>query len=181
MRRILARAVRVAAHRSALLAERLCALPDGELVLLSPVRVDSSQFSQHQPYDEQMNGLEQQPNASPAWARFYNEVGSGFAVSVAPRIRRFYETTEVGRSTRTLLDVCCGTGQLARHFLDHGYEVTGLDLSDAMLDYARLNAGGSPRSRDCSFHSCRCFELSGRPSVRTRDLNVRCSQHAPNQ
>lgn len=85
-----------------------------------------------QPYDEHMKWSEKpQPDASPAWARFYNEVGSSFAVSVAPRIRRLYEATEMGRSTKTLLDVCCGTGQLARHFLDHGYEVTGLDLSEA--------------------------------------------------
>jgi ubiquinone/menaquinone biosynthesis C-methylase UbiE len=82
-----------------------------------------------------------QPEASPAWARFYNEVGSRFAVSVAPRIRAYYEATAVRPAKKTLLDVCCGTGQLARHFLDHAYEVTGLDHSEAMLDYARLNAG----------------------------------------
>ncbi|MBE0698268.1 MAG: class I SAM-dependent methyltransferase, partial [Anaerolineaceae bacterium] len=31
------------------------------------------------------------------------------------------------------------TGQLALHFLDHGYQVTGLDLSEAMLEHARAN------------------------------------------
>jgi SAM-dependent methyltransferase len=39
-----------------------------------------------------------------------------------------------------LLDLCCGTGQLALHFLDNGYQITGLDLSEAMLDFARANA-----------------------------------------
>jgi SAM-dependent methyltransferase len=79
--------------------------------------------------------------ASAAWAGFYDQVGTSFAVSVAPRIRAFYETTPVGTSNRNLLDVCCGTGQLARHFLDNGYRVTGIDLSEEMLRLARLNVG----------------------------------------
>jgi SAM-dependent methyltransferase len=79
--------------------------------------------------------------AGAAWARFYDRVGSSFAVSVAPKIRAWYETTSIGRENRHLLDVCCGTGQLARHFLDHGYTVTGIDLSEEMLRYARANAG----------------------------------------
>jgi len=40
---------------------------------------------------------------------------------------------------RSLLDVCCGTGQLARHFLDNGYRVIGLDGSEAMLRQAAVN------------------------------------------
>jgi SAM-dependent methyltransferase len=92
-----------------------------------------------------------QPDASPAWARFYNEVGGRFAVSVAPRIRELYERTETGQSNRSLLDVCCGTGQLARHFLDNGYRVTGIDLSEAMLHYARANAGDHLRRGRAKF------------------------------
>jgi ubiquinone/menaquinone biosynthesis C-methylase UbiE len=53
--------------------------------------------------------------ASAAWAGFYDQVGTSFAVSVAPPIRAFYETTPVCTSNRNLLDVCCGTGHLARH------------------------------------------------------------------
>jgi 2-polyprenyl-3-methyl-5-hydroxy-6-metoxy-1,4-benzoquinol methylase len=82
-----------------------------------------------------------QPDASPGWARFYNEVGGRFAISVAPRIREFHERTGTGRSNRWLLDVCCSTGQLVRHFLDNGYGVTGIDLSQAVLHYALANAG----------------------------------------
>jgi SAM-dependent methyltransferase len=40
---------------------------------------------------------------------------------------------------RSLLDVCCGTGQLARDFLDNGYRVIGLDASKAMLRQAAAN------------------------------------------
>jgi SAM-dependent methyltransferase len=39
-----------------------------------------------------------------------------------------------------MLDLCCGTGQLALYFLERGYQVTGIDLSEHMLHYARENA-----------------------------------------
>lgn len=74
------------------------------------------------------------------FAPIYNMRWGGFADRVAPQIRTFYETTEIGRQNRNLLDLCCGTGQLALHFLEHGYQVLGLDLSPAMLAHARDNA-----------------------------------------
>jgi SAM-dependent methyltransferase len=36
-----------------------------------------------------------------------------------------------------LLDLACGTGELSYRFADHGYQVTGVDLSDNMLAIAR--------------------------------------------
>ena len=39
-----------------------------------------------------------------------------------------------------VLDVCCGTGQIACWLTDHGCRVTGLDHSRAMLKYARTRA-----------------------------------------
>ncbi len=39
-----------------------------------------------------------------------------------------------------VLDLCCGTGQLARRLLARGYRVTGVDASPEMLRYARENA-----------------------------------------
>lgn len=39
-----------------------------------------------------------------------------------------------------LLDLCCGTGHLMQPLLERGYKVTGLDGSEAMLNYARENA-----------------------------------------
>ena len=39
-----------------------------------------------------------------------------------------------------LLDLCCGTGQLAQVLTSRGYQVTGLDGSEDMLRYARQNA-----------------------------------------
>jgi SAM-dependent methyltransferase len=42
--------------------------------------------------------------------------------------------------TARLLDLCCGTGQLAAALAERGYDVTGLDNSPEMLRYARRNA-----------------------------------------
>ena len=39
-----------------------------------------------------------------------------------------------------VLDLCCGTGQLARMLCDRGLEVTGVDGSEEMVSYARRNA-----------------------------------------
>ena len=64
------------------------------------------------------------------FARVYNEKWIHFALGMAPGIRTFYESTPIGQSNRDLLDVCCGTGQLALHFLEHGYRVVGVDILD---------------------------------------------------
>ena len=42
---------------------------------------------------------------------------------------------------RTVLDVCCGTGLLAARLGARGYEVAGVDASEAMLDVARSRLG----------------------------------------
>ena len=61
----------------------------------------------------------------------------GFARRLAPKIRRIYEKTETGASNRDVLDLACGSGHLAAHFLEHGYRVVGLDRSPHMLAHAR--------------------------------------------
>ena len=73
---------------------------------------------------------------SPAWARYYAR-HSTFAHTAAPRIRALYEDTYGTGASRNVLDVCCGVGTLAEHFLTHGYTVTGIDLSEPMLAIAR--------------------------------------------
>lgn len=42
-----------------------------------------------------------------------------------------------------VLDLCCGTGHMARALTDSGFRVTGIDASDEMLRYARINAPGA--------------------------------------
>lgn len=39
-----------------------------------------------------------------------------------------------------VLDLCCGTGQLAHLLTERGFRVTGIDGSEEMLNYARENA-----------------------------------------
>lgn len=46
-----------------------------------------------------------------------------------------------------LLDLCCGSGQVAGALAARGYQVTGLDSSNAMLRFARVNAPGVPLLR----------------------------------
>ena len=76
---------------------------------------------------------------SAGFAKVYNQRWAGFARQVAPLIQDFYETTAIGRREKTLLDLCCGTGQLSAHFLEQGYSVVGIDLSQPMLHYAAEN------------------------------------------
>jgi SAM-dependent methyltransferase len=79
------------------------------------------------------------------FAQAYNLRWTHFANTLAPRILEFYERSAgeallAGPRAKTLLDVCCGTGQLACYFVERGYTVTGVDLSEGMLSYARDNA-----------------------------------------
>jgi SAM-dependent methyltransferase len=54
-----------------------------------------------------------------------------------------------------ILDLCCGTGELAQCLQQKGYQVTGLDGSEEMLRYARQNAPDSEFILD----NARFFEL----------------------
>ena len=76
---------------------------------------------------------------SQAFAKVYNAMWGDFANRIAPHIHRFYTATDVGRRNHTLLDLCCGTGQLSAFLLENGFKVTGLDLSKGMLSLAREN------------------------------------------
>ena len=77
---------------------------------------------------------------SAGFAPVYNAMWRGFAERAAPLILEFYADTPVAHTNTAVLDLCCGTGQLAVHFLEHGYAVVGIDLSAPMLHYARENA-----------------------------------------
>ena len=55
-----------------------------------------------------------------------------------------------------ILDLCCGTGQLANYLSEEGYIVTGIDGSEEMLNYARENAPGV----DFVCDDARTFNLS---------------------
>ena len=73
---------------------------------------------------------------SPAFALVYDKLWGGFANDLAPRLLDFHTRAAPG-GEHSLLDLCCGAGHLALFFLEHGYRVTGVDLSAGMLEYAR--------------------------------------------
>lgn len=73
------------------------------------------------------------------FARIYNERWAGFARHVAPIVLDYYEACFGTDADRTLLDLCCGTGQFAAIAAGRGYRVTGVDLSPHMLRHARDN------------------------------------------
>jgi SAM-dependent methyltransferase len=68
-----------------------------------------------------------------AFARVYARRWGGFAREVAPRVLDLYAAWLAGRDPLPVLDLCCGTGDLAAVALERGHRVIGVDLSPAML------------------------------------------------
>src|SRR3970040_3105123 len=76
-----------------------------------------------------------------SFAWFYHPYGGDL---VAGRVLAAIEQLVLSHmpSQARLLDLCCGTGQLAKVLADQGFRVTGVDGSAAMLEFARANAPG---------------------------------------
>ncbi len=76
------------------------------------------------------------------FARVYNKHwGDDFTGRVFPILEQLVlRQLPVGAS---ILDLCCGTGQMARTLTALGYRVTGMDGSTEMLRFARENAPGA--------------------------------------
>lgn len=72
-----------------------------------------------------------------SFACFYDRYFGGYAEHSAPYLLHFASTLSTNGRLPRILDMGCGTGHLARKFLEAGYEVTGLDLSSAMLALAK--------------------------------------------
>lgn len=74
------------------------------------------------------------------FARVYNKKWIAFSNSVAPVIEAFFRSRpSFDRLPKTLLDLCCGSGQLMNYFLNRGYAAHGVDLSPHMIEIARDN------------------------------------------
>ena len=73
-----------------------------------------------------------------AFADVYNRYWGDFPLQIMPILEELV-LKDFPKGAR-VLDVCCGTGQLAGELTEQGYEVTGVDGSDQMLKYARGNA-----------------------------------------
>ena len=87
------------------------------------------------------------------FAHVYNKYWSGFATRIIPILEQL--ALNECPPGAVVLDLCCGTGQLAQALTERGYKVAGVDGSEQMLNYARINA---PKA---SFHCAdvRYFEL----------------------
>ncbi len=76
---------------------------------------------------------------SKTYAKVYNAKWIDFVRGIAPFLLSFYKSMPMGQKDRAILDLCCGTGQLAAEFLKSGFRVVGIDLSEHMLHYALEN------------------------------------------
>lgn len=71
----------------------------------------------------------------PRLARLYDQVCN-------PRADTDFYTAFAGVAPLRILDLCCGTGQLAAALAARGHVVTGVDAAAAMLAVARTRPGG---------------------------------------
>jgi SAM-dependent methyltransferase len=87
-----------------------------------------------------------------SFANIYNMRWSGFTNSVAPKVEQLIAANaDLNDLPKTILDVCCGTGQFANAFLSKGYRVQGIDLSPHMIEYASQNNKAYVDSGQASF------------------------------
>ncbi len=75
------------------------------------------------------------------FARIYNRFwGADYRLEAAPVVARLLLSRVPAGGA--VLDVCCGTGQFTEIVRRLGYEVAGIDASEEMIRFARLNAPG---------------------------------------
>ncbi len=67
------------------------------------------------------------------FVKFYDRHFGTYAEKAAPLLLRFLSSQPTAFSRLPVLDLGCGTGRLAFHFLEAGYTFVGLDLSPHML------------------------------------------------
>ena len=72
------------------------------------------------------------------FARVYNLYWGPYATQMYPILEHLVLRHLSAKAP--VLDLCCGTGQLAARLTDDGYALTGIDVSEAMIEIARGNA-----------------------------------------
>ena len=90
--------------------------------------------SGHPPGDPTLNRY----HAYDPFARIYDRHWGAFATNVYPILDHLVLRDLPPGSA--VLDLCCGTGQLAAELSQHGYRTTGLDGSAGMIEIAKKNA-----------------------------------------
>ena len=75
-------------------------------------------------------------------ASIYDPLGMAtFAETLTPRLIDYAQSHDL--TGRRAVDLGCGTGASVRWFVNHGYNITGIDLSPAMLKMAKNSVPGS--------------------------------------
>jgi SAM-dependent methyltransferase len=102
----------------------------------------------------------------PVFAQVYNRYWRQFSTEAAPKLRALYQSCDIAIRNRLVLDLGCGVGVLAAHFLEHGYEVIGVDQSEAMLALAQENLrvwldSGQANLLHCDFRDVRIARRAG--------------------
>jgi len=85
------------------------------------------------------------PEIAEAYDKMWSNVkshGSGAGKTIKDSYERFFSMVPKGG---LILDVGCGTGFVDKYLAGRGFDVVGVDYSDAMLDIARRNVP------DCEF------------------------------
>ena len=77
-------------------------------------------------------------NAYDSFAWLYNKEWAAFAENIFPALKDI--AGDSLPESAKILDLCCGTGQLAKVLMEKGYKVTGIDGSANQLKFARENA-----------------------------------------
>jgi SAM-dependent methyltransferase len=86
-----------------------------------------------------MKPTDEMESSYDAFAWFFNKY---WWRDITEQMLKAIEQTLLPRvpATASLLDLCCGTGQLAAALTERGYSVTGIDNSQKMLAFAERNA-----------------------------------------
>jgi SAM-dependent methyltransferase len=130
-----------------------------------------------------------------AFARVYNRKWNDFSKAIAPKIEQVIAGHDAAHGMpRTLLDICCGTGRLAAHFIEQGYRVQGIDLSPYMLAHAIENnrdavdsgraafieadAASFSLAEPVSYATCLYDAMNHLPSMEAVSSCIRCAHAA---
>lgn len=81
---------------------------------------------------------------SPIYDRFDGYIKANFQKSFNDLLQN------ISVSGKSVLDVGCGTGGWGYHFMTHGAKVTGIDLSDKMINMAKKRYGNKMECREIS-------------------------------
>ncbi|MFS0788891.1 class I SAM-dependent methyltransferase [Shouchella sp. 1P09AA] len=84
----------------------------------------------------------------------YNKKFNNFSRVVGPMLYEYLQDNLSLHKKNKILDVCCGTGTLANFFLQKGHEVTGIDLSEDMLNHAIKNNSEFVHNGYANFYLC---------------------------